>query len=34
MDVGLARKVSDSLKIGTVREDFHGQAQQAFSHPF
>src|SRR5258705_6576020 len=34
MDVGLARKLRDSLKVGAVREDFHGQVQQAFSHPF
>src|SRR5262249_54365504 len=34
MDVGLARKFRDPLKVGAVRKDFHGQFQQAFSHPF
>jgi hypothetical protein len=30
----LARKLRDPLKIRAVREDFHAQFQQAFSHPF
>src|SRR5262249_26829103 len=34
IDVRLARKFRDVLKVGTVREDFHGQIQQAISHPF
>src|ERR1700748_856742 len=34
VNVWLTRKLCDSLKIGAVREDLHGQVQQAFSHPF
>jgi len=28
MDVGLARKLRDPLKVGAVREDFHGRSSK------